>query len=166
MTSSCSWRKRFTCQAVQEPLVIFYCKFLWARKKIQFPRSSSVIIADNQKYWRALVLCIYLYNYLLFVAQIVWDWQPSEIKRPNLICFLSFYMAIPWRHYIEIIFTLLAHCEGNPPLIGGFLHKDPIMRAFAVYFLVNLNKLLNNSWVDTDLDKDSFDFHKKQSLQG
>ena len=40
-----------------------------------------------------------------------------------------------WRHQIETFSTLLALCEGNPPVIGEFPSQRPVMRSFGVYLI-------------------------------
>ena len=44
-------------------------------------------------------------------------------------------MDVPWwRHYMEIFSALLALCEGNPPVIGGFPSQRPVIQSFGVLF--------------------------------
>ena len=40
------------------------------------------------------------------------------------------------------IFRLLALCEGNPPVIGGFPSQRPVTLSFDVFFDLHLNKQL------------------------
>ena len=35
-----------------------------------------------------------------------------------------------WRHHMETFFALLALCEGNPPVTGGFPSQRPVTRSF------------------------------------
>ena len=35
-----------------------------------------------------------------------------------------------WRHPMETFFALLALCEGNPPVTGGFPSQRPVTRSF------------------------------------
>ena len=44
---------------------------------------------------------------------------------------------------MEAFSALLALCEGNLPVTGGFPHKGPEMRHFDVHFDVILNNLWN-----------------------
>ena len=37
-----------------------------------------------------------------------------------------------WRNQMETFFALLAHCEGNPPVTGGFPHKGQWRRALML----------------------------------
>ena len=47
-----------------------------------------------------------------------------------------------WRHQIKTFSALLAHCEGNPPVTGGFLSQRPMTRSFDGFFDMRLNKRL------------------------
>ena len=47
------------------------------------------------------------------------------------------------RHDMEPRSALLALCERNTLLIGGFLSQRLVMQSACVFFVVNLNKLLN-----------------------
>ena len=42
------------------------------------------------------------------------------------------------------ISALLALCEGNPPVPGGFPSQRPATRSFYVFFDLRLNKRLSN----------------------
>ena len=44
---------------------------------------------------------------------------------------------------MEIVSTLLALCEGNPPVTDGFPSQRPVTRSFDVFFDLHLNKLLS-----------------------
>ena len=48
-----------------------------------------------------------------------------------------------WHHQMETFSVLLALCEGNPPVTGGFLSQRPVMRSFDVFFDLSLNKRLS-----------------------
>ena len=45
-----------------------------------------------------------------------------------------------WRHQMETFSELLALCEGNPPVTGGFPSQRPVTRSFDVFFDPRLNK--------------------------
>ena len=48
--------------------------------------------------------------------------------------------------------ALLAFCDGNPQVIGGFpSQRTPVMRSFGVSFVVRLSKPLNKYRVVGDL---------------
>ena len=40
---------------------------------------------------------------------------------------------IRWRHQMETFSALLALCEGNPPVTGGFPSQRPVTRSFEVF---------------------------------
>ena len=42
----------------------------------------------------------------------------------------------------ENISALVAICEGNPTVTGGFPSQRPVMRSFDIFFYLRLNKLL------------------------
>ena len=58
-----------------------------------------------------------------------------------------------WRHQIEIFSALLALCEGNPPVTGGFPSQNPVTRSLDVCFDLCLNKWLSKQsrrrWFET-----------------
>ena len=48
-----------------------------------------------------------------------------------------------WRHRMETFSALLALCEGNPPVTGGFPSQRPVTRNFDVFVDLRLNKRLS-----------------------
>ena len=54
---------------------------------------------------------------------------------------------------METFSALLAICEGNPPVIGGFPSQMPVTRRFDIYFDLRLNKRLSKQsrrqWFET-----------------
>ena len=67
---------------------------------------------------------------------------------------ISTYNPMPWwRHQMETVSALLALCEGNPPVIGGFPSQRDSNAGFDVFFNVCLNKRLNKQtkrwWFET-----------------
>ena len=48
-----------------------------------------------------------------------------------------------WRHQMETFSALLALCEGNPPVTGGFPSQRPVTQSFDVFFGLRLNKRLS-----------------------
>ena len=48
-----------------------------------------------------------------------------------------------WLHLIETFSELLALCEVNPPVTGGFLSQKPVMRSFGVFVDLRLNKRMS-----------------------
>ena len=63
------------------------------------------------------------------------------------------YDASWWRHQMETFSALLALCEGNPPVTGGFPSQRPVTRSFDVFFDLRLNKRLSKHsrrwWFET-----------------
>ena len=47
-----------------------------------------------------------------------------------------------WRHETKTFSALLAICEGNPPVTGGFPSQRPVTRSFDAFFDVRLKKRL------------------------
>ena len=58
-----------------------------------------------------------------------------------------------WRQQMEIFSTLLALCEGNPPVTNGFPSQRPVTRSFVAFFDLRLNKRLSKQptrrWFET-----------------
>ena len=50
-----------------------------------------------------------------------------------IIQWLTLRCVISWRHQIETFSALLALCEGNPPITGGFPSQRPVTRNFDVF---------------------------------
>ena len=48
-----------------------------------------------------------------------------------------------WRHHMETFPALLAHCEGNPPVSGGFPSQRLVTQSFDVFFDLCPNKRLS-----------------------
>ena len=62
-------------------------------------------------------------------------------------------LASLWRHQMETVSALLAICEGNPPVTGGFLSQRASNTGFDDSFDVSLNKRLSKQtsrqWKET-----------------
>ena len=60
-----------------------------------------------------------------------------------------------WCHQMETFFELLALCEENPPVTGGFPSQWPVMWSFHGFFDRCLNKWLRkhsrHCWFETSL---------------
>ena len=58
-----------------------------------------------------------------------------------------------WRHQMETFSALLAFCEGNPPVTGGFPSQRPVTRSFDIFFDLRRNKRLSKQsrrrWFET-----------------
>ena len=69
-----------------------------------------------------------------------------------LIC-LWWRMQSWWRHQMETFSALLALCEENPPVTGGFPHTGQLTRSFDVFFDLRYNKRLSKQsrrrWFET-----------------
>ena len=48
-----------------------------------------------------------------------------------------------WHHQLESFSVLLALCEGNPLVTGGFPSQRPVTRSFDIFFDLHLNKWLS-----------------------
>ena len=58
-----------------------------------------------------------------------------------------------WRHQMESVFVLLAVCERNPPVTGGFLSQRASNTGFGVSFGVSLNKQSNKESCRSGFEK-------------
>ena len=56
-----------------------------------------------------------------------------------------------WHHNMEILFALLALCEGNPPEVDS-PHKGPAMQILDIFVVVSLNELLSCHRFETSCD--------------
>ena len=58
-----------------------------------------------------------------------------------------------WRHQMETCSALLALCEGNPSVLGGFQSQRQVTRSFDVFFDLRMNKRLSKQsirwWFET-----------------
>ena len=58
-----------------------------------------------------------------------------------------------WRHEMETFSALLALCEGNPTVTGGFPSQRPVTLSFDIFFDLSLNKQLmkysRRRWFET-----------------
>ena len=73
----------------------------------------------------------YLNNGISYSGNAYWYWDRSLITPGNLLFQLIDYS------------TLLALCEGNPLVTGGFPSQRPVTRSFNVFFDMRLNKGLS-----------------------
>ena len=60
-----------------------------------------------------------------------------------------------WCHQMETFSMLVALCEGNPPVTGGFSSQRPLTHSFDVFFDLRLNKWSSTQsrcqWFETPL---------------
>ena len=87
----------------------------------------------EQKYWGHITLLCNKINIDKTQETI------THIHLPHLIQIRGLFNSW-WRHQMETFSTLLALCEGNPPIIGGFPPQRPVMQSFDVLFDPRLNK--------------------------
>ena len=71
--------------------------------------------------------------------------------------FIKLYDAIWWRHQMETFFALLALCEGNPPVTGGFPSQKPVSLMFS------LISAWINGWAN---NQDSDDLRRHRAYYG
>ena len=126
----------------------------------------------SQKYWHCFLRCKseitlkanflfqnYQYFFLQFHNTMYWEASDFIIAyHLNTDFDLSMYgiwliLIARWRHQMETYSALLALCNGNPPVIGGFPSQRPVMRSFAVFIDVHLSKRLSQQsrcwWFET-----------------
>ena len=80
----------------------------------------------------------------LYRCSIPWKLLVPRLLMPWLLtlpCLLPFLLW--WRHQMETFSALLALCEGNPPVTGGFPSQRPGTRSFDIFFDLCLNKRLS-----------------------
>ena len=96
--------------------------------RVHFPWSQGFEITDE------IQLDIMVLTELSFSILQIGKWHPMCI-----VCKLWAW----WRHRMETFSALLALCEGNPPVTGGFPSQRPMTRSFDAFFDLNLNKQLS-----------------------
>ena len=78
-----------------------------------------------------------------------WTWNSNQ----HTELFIQENAFAWWRHQMETVSALLALCEGNPPVTGGFPSQRPVTRSIDVSFDVRLNKGLSKQsrrrWFET-----------------
>ena len=77
----------------------------------------------------------------LWFSDIVW-WCTSESAVAQVMAHHLFCCSLWWCHQMETLSALLALCEGNPPVIGGFPSQRPVTWSCDVFFDLRLNKHL------------------------
>ena len=112
----------------------------------------SPVRAIYFSYTISLVQLIYMYSWHTFIHKNVYLRVLLSINASVFYqhCFdilHGLYIAL-WRHGMGTLFALLALCEGNPPVVGGFTK-----RASNTEHFVSLNRLVNKQltcrWFDT-----------------
>ena len=92
-------------------------------------------------------------THMIFLCFLLWPYHEFPVD-----CDLFAYIlqgcitctAGTWRHGMETLSALLALCEGNPPVTGGFPPQRP--RNAAVKFSLML--ALANCWINRRIDGD------------
>ena len=72
-------------------------------------------------------------------ATYCFSWLTINLDNKEIIKILHSW----WRHQAKKISSLLALCEGNPLVNGGFPSQRPVTRSFDVFFDMHLNKGLS-----------------------
>ena len=63
-------------------------------------------------------------------SELIWNhWWSEKLVKPW------------WRHQMEVLPALLALCEGNPPVTGGFPSQSPVTRSCNVFLDARLKWL-------------------------
>ena len=92
----------------------------------------------------------------LFLNVIILKWR--LLAKPLLMsrykCGTASYPGLTWtRHQMETFSALLAPCEENPPVTGGFPSQRPVTRSFDIFFDLRLNICMNKRtkrrWFET-----------------
>ena len=98
------------------------------------------------------------YHFSIFLQK-VWFWITHVLyyyQSPISLQVLAKSTANPgpwWRHQMETFSALLALCEGNPSVTGGFPSQKPVTRNFGVLFDLRLNKRLSKNRNAGDLSR-------------
>ena len=80
----------------------------------------------------------------LFCVRLNHDHQiPTRFSRTRRKSCPVYSSESRWRHQREAFSVLLALCERNPPVTGGFPSKRPATWSFDVFFDLRLNKRLS-----------------------
>ena len=102
------------------------------------------ILTNNSIFFRKCV-CMYKLKPSWLCCDV--DLPKAILKKGGVRCITR------WRHQVETISALLALCEGNSPVIGGFPLQRASNTGFDVLFDVSLIKRLNNPsnrpWFET-----------------
>ena len=87
-------------------------------------------------------------------------WHLKSVRIPHIfnksfpMSLYDFHLTSWWCHDIEMVYALLALCEGNPPQVAGwFPLRSTSNTSFGISFLVELNTLFNKQsscqWSET-----------------
>ena len=98
------------------------------------------------------------------------SWNNPDVESPNLQALAEAGVILdrnyvapacsPWVEHNVMTWKRFLHylpfCEGNPPVTGGFPHKEPVVRWPDVSFAVNLTSCWTNSQVVGDLGVETY----------
>ena len=109
---------------------------------------------EHCRHWRIVVSlqCLPAQNHVYCVSCRFLSWCCLDICNDILVIDLKHWFQ--WWHYqMETFSMLLALCDGNPPVTGGFPSQRPVTRRFDVFFDLCLNKWLSKQsrrwWFET-----------------
>ena len=84
-------------------------------------------------------------NFRVFRTGCIYD----EWCAVHIVCVSNSWL----RHQMNVLSTILALCEGNPPISGGFSSQRPLTWSFDDFFALRLNKRLSKQsrhrWFET-----------------
>ena len=124
------WLKTFVCWFV------CWFKFYWRL----FPRTNMTVSIRSNKKTLPINQCCPI--------------PICSTHRINGSFLQNFWIIISWRrHQMETFSTLVALCEGNTSVTGGFPSQRPVTHRFDVFFDLRLNKWLSKQsrrwWSET-----------------
>ena len=78
-----------------------------------------------------------------FPGLVPWGFPVKFPSGDGHITSLKIHQKPWWSHQMGTFSVLLALCEGNPTVTGGFPSQRPVTQCFDVFFDLHLNKLLS-----------------------
>ena len=87
------------------------------------------------------------------------DWMVAKLpanRMPDLKDFIGWHGFLPWwRHQMETCSALLAICEGNQPVTGGFPSQRPVVQSFMFSLIFAWTNGWPNNWDVSELRRHS-----------
>ena len=133
----------------------FRLKFHWSL----FLRFQLTIFQHWFRYWLGAVQATSHYVnqwwlvYWCIYASLGLNEIDLEHTRATMVLWFQFDEIKKWHHQMETFSAVLALCEGNPPVTGGFHSQRPLTWSFDVFFDLFLNKRLSKQsrcwWFET-----------------
>ena len=127
--------------------MIFYTldclKFVWFCFVAADTLNNKVIFRRNVQWGMSLLrLWIEMNHRICFKGNetFLGEWLLNNVPLDIVQSILA---SDPWCHGMEMLSALLALCEGNPQVTGGFPPHMVSNAPFDVFFNVSLNKRLN-----------------------